>query len=188
MRSQTICSYAPKRCVSILGLAVAATTLGTSRASAQGTVLYGCYVPSSGTVYRIKDTGLPDACRSPQHVQFTWSLQGPAGPAGPAGPTGPQGPAGPAGGVPRTGVTFVVAPTPDPIPPGQTRTAGAVCPAGHVATGGGGGSPNSAATLRLTRSSPVSISGVVAAWQVSFENASAFAAIGEAYVVCVPAQ
>ena len=48
-------------------------------------MLYGCYVPTSGTVYRIKATGLPDACRSPQHVQFTWSLQGPVGPQGAGG-------------------------------------------------------------------------------------------------------
>lgn len=78
-------------------------------------VLYACYVPMSGTVYRIKLTDTREQCASAQHVEFSFNqtgpqgpqgAQGPAGPAGPtgpqgttgpAGPTGPQGPAGPAG-------------------------------------------------------------------------------------------
>lgn len=54
-------------------------------------VLYACYVPASGTVYRIKEPGTPDACRSPRHVEFNWNEAGPQGPSGPPGPTGDQG-------------------------------------------------------------------------------------------------
>jgi hypothetical protein len=104
--------------------------LGSAPAGAQTAVLYGCYVPSSGTVYRIKEAGLPDACRSQQHVQFTWGLQGPAGPAGPAGPQGLQ---GPAGGL--SGYQVVVAPINAPV--GVLIGHAADCPAGKRVTGGG---------------------------------------------------
>lgn len=86
------------RWFSLAALGVALVTLGAAPAGAQS-VLYGCYVPSSGTVYRIKGAGLPDECRSQQHVQFTWSVQGPTGSQGPVGPQGPQGVQGPAGGL-----------------------------------------------------------------------------------------
>jgi len=172
----------------MFGLTIGALTLGGARASAQGTVLYGCYVPSSGTVYRIKADGLPDACRSTQHVQFTWSLQGPPGPTGPAGPTGPQGAAGPAGGVPAAGVKVATATTTGPIAPGQRGSVVVDCPAGHVATGGGGTALNSAAILRLIRSVPSGTSGTIASWQVEWENGSAASSLAQGYAVCVPAQ
>lgn len=84
----------------------------TAPAPAGGEVLYACYVPVIGTVYRIKVAGGKDACWSAQHVMFSWNekgIQGAQGPAGPQGPkgdpgdkgadgaAGPQGPAGPAG-------------------------------------------------------------------------------------------
>jgi hypothetical protein len=44
------------------------------------TVFYACYVPASGTVYRIKEPGLPQQCgqskkqgTTVQHVEFNWS-------------------------------------------------------------------------------------------------------------------
>src|SRR5690606_31614934 len=51
-----------------------------------------CYVPATGTVYRIKAPGLPTACLSSSHVAFSWNLAGPAGPAGEPGPEGPAAP------------------------------------------------------------------------------------------------
>ena len=85
-------------------LAVAALAVPAQRAAAQSTdaVIHACYVPSTGTVYRIKAPGAPDACYGPQsgakqHVPFQWNEQGPAGPPGPAGPQGPAGPAGTGG-------------------------------------------------------------------------------------------
>jgi len=188
MRFQTTFRPEATRRLAALVLAIVGVTLGTARASAQGTVLYGCYVPNSGTVYRIKADGLPDACRSPQHVQFTWSLQGPAGPAGPAGPIGPQGPAGPAGGLPITGVIVELVDSP-PIAPGQQGGVLVSCPAGHVATGGGGeASAGQGVLLRLVQSSPRRTNGIVNGWESRFENASTVATPGRAYVVCAPAQ
>ena len=112
--------------VAILSLTTAA------KATAQAT-LSGCYVPNSGTVYRIKAAGLPDACHSKNHVEFTWSLQGPPGPAG---PTGPQGSTGPAGGLAAAGRTLAVAVGTN-LAPGETGQVNATCPVGKVATGGG---------------------------------------------------
>lgn len=54
-------------------LAVAALSVGiTSTASAQA-VLQACYVPASGTVYRIKATNTPQNCLQPTHVAFSWT-------------------------------------------------------------------------------------------------------------------
>ena len=61
-----------------------------------------CYVPASGTIYRV-DTpsapapGAPKQCLSATHVKFTWNQQGLPGAAGPKGDPGPQGEAGPKG-------------------------------------------------------------------------------------------
>jgi hypothetical protein len=49
------------------------------------TVLWACYVPLTGTVYRIAPegiSGLRTDCSSTSHVKFSWNQQGPAGPAG----------------------------------------------------------------------------------------------------------
>lgn len=46
---------------------------------------YGCYIPGSGTVYRIKTLNAPTACVKSTHVEFNWNNVGPAGPMGPAG-------------------------------------------------------------------------------------------------------
>lgn len=81
-------------------------------------ILYACYVPLTGSVYRIKEPGLKDTCTSLAHVLFQWTdadgMAGSPGPQGPAGPTGPkgdkgdkgdqgdpgpQGPQGPAGSI-----------------------------------------------------------------------------------------
>lgn len=63
-------------------------------------VLRACYVPASGTVYRIAVPGMPDTCFAGDHVEFSWNAvgaEGPPGPPGPPGPAGPEGPPGPAG-------------------------------------------------------------------------------------------
>jgi hypothetical protein len=53
-------------------------------------IIYACYVPASGTVYRIKTPGGPQACHD-SHTEFSWNAEGPQGPAGPEGPAGPAG-------------------------------------------------------------------------------------------------
>lgn len=117
---------------------LAATVLAPRRVAAQAaTVLYGCYVPNSGTVYRIKGPGLPNDCRSDTHVQFTWSLQGPQGPQGPQGAQGPQGVQGPAG-TPGGVSGRVVVTAEASIGAGQPGFALAKCPTGKKLVGGGG--------------------------------------------------
>jgi hypothetical protein len=36
-------------------------------------IFHACYVPASGTVYRIKEPGSPQSCNSTQHVEFSWT-------------------------------------------------------------------------------------------------------------------
>jgi endosialidase-like protein/trimeric autotransporter adhesin len=50
--------------------------LWISSARAQTTtpkVFYACYNKGTGTVYRIKEPGTPQACASTQHVEFSWT-------------------------------------------------------------------------------------------------------------------
>src|SRR5688572_10054975 len=64
-----------------------------------GDTVYACYVPLTGTVYRIKAPGAPTECfqlrghrrddELRSHVPFNWSKSG-AGVVGPMGPAGPQ--------------------------------------------------------------------------------------------------
>jgi hypothetical protein len=42
-------------------------------AEAQGTTYHACYVPNSGTVYRIGEPETPATCKSDQHVEFQWT-------------------------------------------------------------------------------------------------------------------
>jgi hypothetical protein len=37
------------------------------------TTFHACYVPNSGTVYRIKTANTPATCTKPTHVEFSWS-------------------------------------------------------------------------------------------------------------------
>jgi hypothetical protein len=55
-----------------------------------------CYVPASGTIYRINTTaspapGAPASCLSPTHVLFQWNQQGLKGDKGDRGDPGPAG-------------------------------------------------------------------------------------------------
>jgi hypothetical protein len=104
-----------ERRMSMAGLALAALTALTPNVQAQSApapavvdpnVIYACYIPTSGTVYRIKTSDTREQCASASHVMFSFNQTGPQGPAGPQGPqgvagatgaTGQQGPVGPAG-------------------------------------------------------------------------------------------
>jgi hypothetical protein len=70
--------------------AALAAIASPARLEAQATVYYACYVPASGTVYRIKEPDLPQQCGSSnkkgvtvQHVEFSWT-DGQGGPSTPA--------------------------------------------------------------------------------------------------------
>jgi hypothetical protein len=121
-RNSPVTTSRPAIVLAIALLAVApsittAQTATTAITTSTPTILYACYVPLSGTSYRIKETDLKQTCASAQHVEYSWNQQGPQGPqgiqgiqgiqgvAGPAGPTGATGPAGPVGPAGPTGAT-----------------------------------------------------------------------------------
>lgn len=114
----------------LLGATLAALALGTIAPSAEAqttpdpNTLYACYVPLSGTLYRIRTADTRDNCASSQHVMFWFNQTGPQGPAGPPGPQGPQGPQGPAG------------PAGPPGPQGPTGAQGIPGPKGDPGTAG----------------------------------------------------
>lgn len=85
-------------------------------------VIYACYVPMSGTVYRIRTADTREDCASKTHVLFWFNQTGPQGPQGPIGPAGPVGPAGPTGATGPTG------------PTGPTGATGPAGPAGAGST------------------------------------------------------
>ena len=58
---------------------------GTGSAGEPG-MLYACYIPRLGLVYRIKAEGLRNRCHANRHVEFSWSEMGGEGTPGPAGP------------------------------------------------------------------------------------------------------
>jgi trimeric autotransporter adhesin len=75
--------------------------------SSTPTVFYACYVPGTGTVYRIKEPDTPTECgKSGQksHIEFSWTdgadvagIPGPEGPQGPQGEKGDKGDPGEGG-------------------------------------------------------------------------------------------
>lgn len=142
---------APRFCLpGALFVAAVAALVPAQRAAAQTsepTVIYACYVPSTGTVYRIKAPGLPDSCGSSRvggkvqpHVPFQWNeegVTGPKGDPGEAGPAGPQGEVGPQGPGGTGGVSKLqMWAKPTFIDVGET-VVDVNCPTGHKALSGG---------------------------------------------------
>ena len=71
----------------VLPLGMIAQTAGAQvRGNPPVVVLWACYVPLTGTVYRISpdgsEPGLRTACSSAAHVKFSWNEQGPPGVSG----------------------------------------------------------------------------------------------------------
>src|ERR1041385_6149496 len=56
-------------------------------AAAVGDSITACYVPASGTIYRIGLTGLPTSCLASSHIRFTWNAGGSPGAPGATGGT-----------------------------------------------------------------------------------------------------
>ena len=114
------------------------------QAAAAGEEITACYVPATGTLYRVGATGTPADCMDASHVKVTWSVVGPQGPAGPQGPLGAQGPQGVPGGAGPAGPQ---GPQGNPGPEGPAGTDGAVGamgpqgPAGPVGPQGAKGDP-----------------------------------------------
>lgn len=72
----------------LLAAVSAALVLLVPRAGHAQEVIHACYVPASGTIYRIKATDPAETCKSPQHVEFQWNVEGPAGADGADGVSG----------------------------------------------------------------------------------------------------
>src|SRR3954469_2811831 len=67
---------APGARAALAGVAIGAAMFGsaaTAGAQAIPKVYFACYVPLTGTVYRIKEADLKPACTSTSHVQFSWT-------------------------------------------------------------------------------------------------------------------
>jgi hypothetical protein len=79
-------------------IALVSTAAMVQEVAAQEVAVYhACYIPGTGTVYRIKAPGLRQECTSHTHVAFSWREQGEPGPQGEQGPPGEQGLPGPQG-------------------------------------------------------------------------------------------
>jgi hypothetical protein len=139
--------------VSAMLLFSAVVTAQETTTTSEDTV-YACYVPLTGTVYRIKAQGAPSACfklrgtRAGQtdrsHVEFSWlksgsGTVGPMGPAGPEGPAGPQGETGPAGPAGPQGEPGPAGPAGETGPAGPAGPQGVAGPAGPAGAAGATG-------------------------------------------------
>lgn len=104
---------------------------------------------------------------------------GPAGPAGATGPAGPGGAAGPAGAQGPPGPVSLVYVTSGPwdLPAGTQDTEVVNCPAGMVASGGGGFTYSDDTRVSINSSAQLGLpywpAPVGATWVVSMNNASA---------------
>ena len=183
-RKQTV-QFATMAVATVVMLAAAA--LAPSRLVGQGapTVLYGCYVPNSGTAYRIKADGLPSDCRSKNHVQFTWSLQGPPGPQGVPGPAGIQGVPGPAGPI----AGRVVVSEPGYANPGTTRVIVVTCPVGtRLMSGGFTKLANSNVDVFYNAPKQLGTDFSDTEWQIGLNNPTAFPQDFRGFAICVSSQ
>ena len=95
---------------------LAATAWGATAAEAQtpvNVVYSACYVPASGTVYRVGEPGLPVDCLSPGHVRFSWNSGGAPGIAGAVGAKGDSGARGAIGATGAVGAAGPIGHTTD---------------------------------------------------------------------------
>lgn len=135
-RFMTRAPTSPRSLIAAAVLALALPGLLLAWNAANGSDVVFCYVPGSGTVYRIQESDTKQECAS-NHTQFTVAAQGIPGPPGPPGPQGPQGEQGPPGesgpvsGWERVGESINLT----SAEPHQNVTA--MCPAGKRAVGGG---------------------------------------------------
>jgi hypothetical protein len=146
-----------KAALPLLAVVVAAAIPSAIRAQ-QATVddtIRACYVPASGTIYRIGVAGGPTACHG-NHIEMKWNVAGPAGApgvagpkgdTGPAGPPGPQGEAGAAGAQGETGPAGPKGDTGPAGPPGAAGPTGATGPAGPAGPQGPQGPAGSGGLL-----------------------------------------
>jgi hypothetical protein len=104
-----------------------------AQAQAAATTITACYVPKTGSVYRIQAPGAPDACKA-SHVQFSWE-------------------SAPASIAATEDTTYVLI---TPIPPGETVVVDRPCPDANqrVLSGGFGKMGQEFSEVEVVRSSP----------------------------------
>ena len=127
--------------VSALALSMSVSAPVSAQTTTEPT-MYACYVPLTGTVYRIKTPGAPDACTQPKgknngmghqdHIQFAFNEKGNVGPMGPMGPAGPAGPQGEVGPMGPAGPQGAVGPIGPVGPQGEVGAMGPMGPQGAV--------------------------------------------------------
>jgi hypothetical protein len=142
--------------------AVLASALMPRAAAAQAdSVIVACYVPTSGSVYRIQTPDTPQACTKPAHVQFSWR---------------------------RAGYSNAVVATAKgtlPAPSGKFLTA--TCPVGRTAISGGYRTWSDGLVTRPQQLSsyPQVTNGVPTGWGVGLFNSGPSTVNYEIYAVCV---
>lgn len=123
-------------------VACAAATIVTTVASptlaqTSADTVRACYVPSSGTIYRVQATGTPTACAHASHVAFSFNMYGPEGPKGDPGDKGDKGDKGDTGNTGAPGVSGWQLVTATCENATSTCTLDVVCPTGKKVLGGG---------------------------------------------------
>lgn len=134
------------------------------------TVIYACYVPSSGVVYRIGEPGLRQECSGKKHVEFSWNEEGLEGPPGPAGPLGQL-------QITQRTLQSTLTPAGEP---GSGKALSVPCASGEVVTGGGWFTPQ--LDVILTNGSRPFSTGE--GWSVTFANTASTIRDVTAYAMC----
>ena len=198
-----------------LAVALALAHVGTTTSQAQAVradTIAACYVPASGTMYRIAAPNAPATRAASSHQAFTIvsgrdGAQGPVGPAGGVGPAGaagppgaigptgpqgshgspgPQGPQGVAGVSGPSGLEVMLNSTTAPASGGLTTFAR--CPSGKIAIAGGHGRVPPLVQIRESR--PGSSSGQLPGpfdqglWTIGIRNDSGSGFTLDVYAVC----
>ncbi len=140
-------------CVLVAMMAV--TVPGAAQGEPQEPIR-ACYVPASGTIYRIGVPGTPAACLASSHQPMVWQVTGPAGAPGEQGPQGERGEQGPAGAAGSGGADGTPGPQGEPGPVGPAGAAGPqgdpgpAGPVGPQGPAGAGGTTDHSALNNLT--------------------------------------
>ncbi|HJS46536.1 MAG TPA: hypothetical protein VJ773_00980 [Gemmatimonadales bacterium] len=113
-------------------------------AAAQAQTITACYVPKTGSVYRIQAAGAPDTCKT-NHVEFSWNAGG-----------------GSTGAVSTVTETHVV-------PAGAFGFKSADCPTGSTVVGGGFLVPGTGFAASSSRRNPLGGGWVVTGYNTGAE-------------------
>lgn len=129
MTAQPSCAARCAAPALLVPLLLALPAAARAQQSTVADTIRACYVPASGTIYRIGVAGGPAACHG-GHIEMKWNVAGPAGPQGEAGPAGAKGDTGPKGDIGPAGPQGVAGPA------GAQGPAGPQGPQGPAGTGG----------------------------------------------------